>query len=100
MTCGNTWAEIDRDTETGLEARIREEEEMRIWSETRNALLSGNEFDGRTLYEWLYTKYQEFADLVDEDIDFMAIYAEGGLTPKAREIIEQEAETLASIIVG
>lgn len=104
MICGNTQAEIDRDTQTGHQEQAQYEWEAKRWKLVYNWLLQGKKVHANarvyTLAERLSNEYQEYSDFVDMDYDFMAMYSRGELEASMREFIEAEARTLASVIVG
>ena len=109
MLDGNSAAELDNDASRTelqkLNADLRAEEEASIWVEIRDQLLAGeaveNDFGRKfTLTERMADEYQEFADFVDQDYDFMAMYVRGELHPAVRDLIYNEACTLASVVVG
>jgi hypothetical protein len=107
MICGNTQTEIDRDRLPTSKEMIsyleREEENAEFWLNSRNELLAGltvyTAFQAFNLKTWLSDKYREFADLVDNDEDFMADYKKGGLCIYMRRLIEREADVLATKIL-
>lgn len=53
-----------------------------------------------TLAERMADQYQEFADYVDEGVDFMAMFHAGDFKEKVNALFHKEAIILASIIVG
>ena len=104
MPCGNTQAEIDRDTQTDAQEQAQYAAEQARWKLIFDALLDGAEvhenFRFYSLSDWMIDKYDEFADFVDSDFDFMAAFRSGKLSKEQSYLIKQEARTLASIIVG
>lgn len=103
-SCGNTQAEIARDTQTDAAEQRQHAAEINLWKETRDKLLAGETiYTGCakfTLSERLANEYQEFADLIDLDDDIMTHYAANTCTPLISELIKNEASVFASIIVG
>jgi len=53
-----------------------------------------------SLAERMADEYQEFADMVDQDIDFMDEFKKGVYGEYITNLFKQEARVLASIIVG
>lgn len=104
MICGNTQAEIERDTQTSYEEQAQYEWEARRWKLVYNWLLQGKNVHANVriynLAERLSNEYQEFSDFVNCDFDFMHFYRNGELEKSLANLIEQEARTLASVIVG
>jgi hypothetical protein len=104
MICGNTQAEIDRDTQTDAQEQAQYAAEQERWKLIFDSLLEGVEvrenFRFYSLADWMIDKYDEFADFVDSDFDFMAAFNSGKLSKEQSDLIKQEARILASIIVG
>jgi len=100
MLCGNTQAEIDRDTDTDHSEQTRFIAEEARWIRIVNDLLDGRSVEGKTLADRMANEYQEFADLVDKDVDFMKEFKAGWYGEHISNLIKSEARTLASIIVG
>ncbi len=104
MLCGNTIAEIDRDTDTEHAERTRYENQDAQYVYILNRLLSGKKvytFSASfNLSQILEGKHDEFADFVNQDFDFMLEYRNGGLDKSLRTLIENEAHRLAGNIVG
>lgn len=104
MPCGNTQAEIDRDTDTEHAERTRYENQEAQYVYVLNQLLSGKKvytFSASfNLSQILEGKHDEFADLVNQDVDFMLEYRNGRLDKGLRTLIENEAHRLAGNIVG
>lgn len=101
MPCGNTQAEIDRDTDTDQAERTRFDERENFYTYCLNRLLSGKKvytfsavFD---LKERMADRYAEFSEFVDCDFDFMHYYKVGELEKRLSNLIEFEARVLASI---
>lgn len=109
MLDGNSAAELDNDCSYSIHNRISrssvfELESMR-WLMIRDALLRGESLKNVFHQEFslnvrLGEEYQEFADLIDQNFDIMAAYNRGELHPAVRELIFNEANTLASVICG
>lgn len=104
MICGNTQAEIARDTQTDAQERV-----LYALNAERHKLYTQMLLDGVTieengrkysLYDRMIDEYEEFAACVDSDIDFMAMFKSGKFSEKVNKYFKQEARTLASIIVG
>jgi len=104
MICGNTQAEIDRDTQTDAQEQAQYAAEQALWGETVARLLLGETICTGcakfTLSERLANEYQQFADLIDLDQDIMNDYLAKKCSPIVNELIENEARVMASIIVG
>ncbi len=102
--CGNTQAEIDRDTQTDAQEQAQYAAEHARWKLYVEQLLAGVtiEENGRkySLADRMADEYQEFSDKVDNGDDYMGEYLAGGFGDRIRNIFKQEARTLASIIVG
>ncbi len=98
--CGNTQAEIDRDTDTEHAESTRYAAEESKWIRTVNDLLAGKTINGLCLADRMSDEYQEFSDYVNIDFDFMKAYHEGFFCDKVNELFRSEARTLASVIVG
>ena len=104
MPCGNTQAEIDRDTQTDAQEQALYTLNIERHKLYTQMLLEGLtiEENGRkySLADRVADEYQEFADKVDNGDDFIGEYLAGGFGDRIRNIFKQEARTLASIIVG
>lgn len=100
MPCGNTQAEKDRDTQTDHAEQTRFIAEESRWIRTLNDLLAGKTINGMNLADRMADQYQDFADKVDNDIDFMSEYLAGEYGENLNNLFKQEARTLASIICG
>mgnify|MGYP003450729578 FL=1 len=104
MPCGNTQAEIDRDTQTDAQEQALYTLNIERHKLYTQMLLEGLtiEENGRkySLADRMADEYQEFADKVDNGDDFIGEYLAGGFGDRIRNIFKQEARTLASIIVG
>jgi len=104
MPCGNTQAEIDNDTDTEGFERARYEAEEANYVRVLNELLEGKSVQlglaRISLAQRLADQYQEFADFVDIDFDYMYAYRKGELSEPVNNLIRTEAKVLASIIVG
>lgn len=104
MPCGNTQAEIDNDTDTEHAERTRYENLEAQYVYVLNRLLSGKNvytFSASfSLAERMADKYQQFADFVDLDYDFMRAFKYGELDPELRKLIDLEARSMASVIAG
>ena len=102
--CGNTQAEIDRDTQTDAQEQALYTLNIERHKLYTQMLLEGLtiEENGRkySLADRMADEYQEFADKVDNGDDFIGEYLAGGFGDRIRNIFKQEARTLASIIVG
>ncbi len=98
--CGNTQAEIDRDTETDHAEQTRFIAEEARWIRTVNDLLEGKTIDGMTLADRMADQYEQFSDMIDNDIDFMDEFKKGAYGTYINNLFKQEARTLASIICG
>ena len=102
MLDGNSAAELANDITSNC---LNFAKEINNWAEIRDQLLAGeaveNDFGRKfTLTERMADEYQEFADFVDQDYDFMSMYVRGELHPAVRDLIYNEACTLASVLVG
>jgi len=104
MICGNTQAELDNDTQTEAQEIAQAKWDNKRWNLCVLLLLEGKKIheNGRiySLQERLVDEFDEFAEMFDLDYDFMNLYANGKLDEKVRELIESQARTLASVIVG
>lgn len=104
MPCGNTQAEIDRDTQTDSQEQAQYAADQERWKLYVDQLLEGVtvEENGREyrLADRMADEYQEFADKIDSDIDFMAEFKNGEYGARLNSVFKQEARTLASIIAG
>ena len=104
MPCGNTQAEIDRDTQTDAQEQALYTLNIERHKLYTQMLLEGLtiEENGRkySLADRMADEYQEFADKVDNGDNFIGEYLAGGFGDRIRNIFKQEARTLASIIVG
>lgn len=99
MLDGNSAEELAHDS------FVERDEDFSDWIEIRNQLLAGKEVENDfglkfSMNTRLGEEYQEFADLIDKDFDIMAAYNRGELHPAVRELIFNEANTLASVICG
>jgi hypothetical protein len=102
--CPVAQSEIDRDTGTDrAEAALFVAEEER-WISIVNDLLAGKTVNENgfsvSLSERMADQYQEFADFVDIDFDFMQEFKSGKFCGTVNELFWAEAKTLASIVVG
>jgi len=102
MLCGNTQAEIDRDTQTDAQEQAQYAAEQARWKLIFNELLEGAtiEENGRkyNLDEYLKNKYYgEFQFFADNDIDLLDFFSCG---KDLGGFFKAEARVLASIIVG
>lgn len=102
--CGNTQAEIDRDTQTDAQ-----EQALYTLNIERHKLYTQMLLDGLTieengrkysLAERMADEYEQFSDMVDNDIDFMDEFKKGVYGTYINNLFKQEARTLASIICG
>jgi hypothetical protein len=104
VPCGNTQAEIDNDTDTDHAEQTRFIAEEARWIRIINDLLEGKEvkenFRIYTLADRLIDEYEEFANFLDFDFDFMAHFKAGKFSEAVNNLIKSEARTLASVIVG
>ena len=104
MICGNTQAEIDRGSQTDAQEHSQYAAEQARWKMYFEKLLEGVtiEENGRkySLADRMADQYHEFADKLDNDIDFMAEFKNGEYGTYIKNLFKQEAKTLASIIVG
>jgi len=105
MICGNTQAEIDRDTQTSYQEQAQYEWEAKRWRMAVSHLLHGKNVhaeDGRvySLEESMAEEYPEFSTLIDMGFDFIGAYKNGDLEPSIRNLIETQAKKLATKIVG
>ena len=104
MPCGNTQAEIDRDTQTDAQEQAAYSDLDVQYSYILNRLLSGKKvytFSASfSLADILEGQHVEFEDLVNQDHDFMLEYRNGGLDKSLRQLIETEAHRIAQSIVG
>lgn len=105
--CQVRQAEIENDIANGMtfeqeQAHLNAQAEL--WKRVYARLLEGKTVDlngkSANLAERLADQYQEFSDMVDADIDFMAEFQAGWYGTRMGNIIKNEARTLASIIVG
>ena len=103
MPCGNTQAEIDRDTQTDAQEQAQYAAEQARWKMYFEQLLAGVEIHANfriySLADQLTDKHEEFADFIDADFDFMAHFKAGKFGEGVNNLIKSEARTLASIIV-
>ena len=104
IPCGNTQAEIDRDTQTNTQEQSQYNDEQARWKMYFEQLLEGVtiEENGRkySLADRMADQYQEFSDTVDGDIDFMDEFKKGAYGTRINNLFKQEARALASIIMG
>ena len=104
MPCGNTQAEIDRDTQTDAQEQALYTLNIERHKLYTQMLLEGLtiEENGRkhSLADRMADEYQNFADMVDQDIEFMDLFKAGAFKEGVVNLFKQEARTLASIIVG
>lgn len=105
MLDGNSAAELENDAPLTQAEIMKYIEEGKNWLEIRENLLAGKEEKNAfgqnfSLNVRLGEECQEFADLIDQDFDIMAAYNRGELHPSVRELIFNEANTLASVICG
>ena len=102
--CGNTQAEIARDTQTDAAEHAAYNDLDVQYSYILNRLLSGKKvytFSASfSLADILEGQHVEFEDLVNHDHDFMYEYRTGGLDKSLRQLIETEAHRIAQSIVG
>lgn len=104
MECAVRLAEINNDYQTSAQESAQYQFEQDRWKFYLDQLLAGVtiEENGRkySLAERLANNYQEFADFVDIDFDFMAAFKNGEFCEVVNSLIKSEARTLASIIIG
>lgn len=104
MECAVRLAEINNDYQTSAQESSQYQFEQDRWKLYLDQLLAGVtiEENGRkySLAERLVNDYQEFADFVDIDFDFMAAFKNGEFCEGVNSLIKSEARTLASIIIG
>lgn len=99
----NYYAELNNDRETVAEMRTRESLEAEKWERVRDALIHGREVSGRDLNDRICDGYDWASDLenlLGNGIHVLNLYRMKLLSEPYCKIIEQEARTLASIIVG
>jgi len=100
MICGNTQAEIERDTETELQDRVREEERSKQWLWTRDTLLTGTTvYTFARAYDLNVHIINKYHKELNPDYDFVAGYNENDIDPALRKLVEREADALASKIM-
>ena len=79
--CGNTQAEIDRDTQTNTQEQSQYNDEQARWKMYFEQLLEGVTIEENgskySLADRMADQYHEFADKLDNDIDFMAEFKNG-----------------------
>ena len=104
MPCGNTQAEIDRDTQTDAQEHAQYAADKARWKMYFEQLMDGVTIEENrrkySLADRMADQYQEFSDTVDGDIDFMDEFKKGAYGTRINNLFKQEAKTLASIIVG
>ncbi len=103
MECAVRLAEINNDTDNEHAERTRYEAREAQYVYVLNQLL-----DGKKVYTFsasfsiadrMTDKYQQFADFVGLDYDFMRAFKNGELDPDLRKLIDQEARSMAAYIV-
>ena len=104
MECSIRMAEINNDTFTEAKERAQISTEHLKWKLLYNILIQGCEVreNGRVyrLSDRMSDEFEEFAAMVDSDIDFMAIFLRGEFCEGVNNLFKSEARTLASIILG
>lgn len=102
MICGNTQAEIDNDTDTNAAEQLRYVTREKKYTSDLNKLLDGQTVEGNgysvNLAERMADKYQQFANFVDQDFDFMAHFKAGKFCDDVNKLILREACSLASFV--
>jgi hypothetical protein len=99
MICGNTQAEIDRDTQTDAQEQAQYAQEQKLHKIIVAALLRGESVNGCNLADRMAYRHDAFAEMVNDDYDFMAAFQVGHLE-HYRMLLTTEAKTLASVIMG
>ncbi|WP_162522133.1 hypothetical protein, partial [Xylella fastidiosa] len=88
---GNTQAEKDRDTDTDHAEQTRFIAEEARWIRTLNDLLDGVEIHANfriySLADQLTDQYEEFADFIAADFDFMAHFTAGKFSEGVNNLI-------------
>lgn len=104
MECAVRMAEINNDTFTDAKEMAQIATEHLKWKLIYNILTQGCEVreNGRVyrLADRMADQYQEFADMVDSDINFMDLFLRGEFCEGVNNLFKAEARSLASIIVG
>jgi len=103
----NYYAELNSDNESYSAMRHREAEEARKgheeWERVRVSLLAGNTESGRDLNDRICDEYDWASDLenyLNGNTHVIDLYRLEMLPHGSNLVIEREAKTLASIIVG
>lgn len=102
--CSNTLAEINNDVQTNAQEQAMYDEQARYWKVCVDLLLAGQPVNNKgvkyTLLDRMANEYKEFSDFIDQDFNFMAHYIAGKFCKSVNDLFQQQARTLASIIVG
>lgn len=97
-------AEINNDTQTSAQEYAEYEKQEAQYQYVYNRLLSGKKVATFSaiydLSEILSAGHDEFADLVNLDVDFMWEYKQGRLDKSLMQLIENKAHSLAKNISG
>lgn len=105
--CPTHEAEINYDRATTLtfwQEQERFRAEKAHWLDIVGSLIRGEAvIDGGityTLAERMANEYVDFAEMVNEDIDFMEKFKNGEFSKEVMALFVEQARTLASVIVG
>jgi len=100
MICGNTQAEIERDTQTDAQEQAQYAAEHARWKLYVEQLLAGVTIEENGRKYSLDERVRNEFNFIDPELDFMADLAAGKCHPVLKRLIQSEARTLASIIAG
>lgn len=104
MECAVRLAEINNDTQTNAQEQAQYAAEQERWKMYFEQLLDGVEIHANfriySLADRLTDQYEESADFIDSDFDFMSHFKSGKFSEGVNNLIKSEAKTLASIICG
>lgn len=104
MECAVRLAEINNDTQTNAQEQAQCGAEYARWKLYVEQLLGGVTIEESgckySLSERMADQYEQFADMVDKDIDFMSEFKQGIYGTYITNLFKQEARNIASIICG
>lgn len=104
MECAVRLSEINNDTQTNAQEQAQYAAEYVRWKLYVEQLLEGVTIEESgckySLSGRMADQYEQFADMVDNDIDFMSEFNQGTYGTYINNLFRQEAKTLASIICG
>jgi len=100
MECAVRLAEINNDTQTDAQEQAQYAAEQAHWKLCVEQLLQGVTIEENFREYTLKERVLNELDFINPEYDFMADYIAGTCHPALRRLIQSEARTLASIIVG